>query len=243
VKGEFLATMSHELRTPLNAIGGYADLLGMGLYGPITAEQQGALERVQKSQRALLALINEVLNYARLESGAVAYDLTDVVVADALGAAEVLVAPQLQAKGLAYTSVGCDRGPDGRPVSVRADRDKLQQVLLNLLSNAVKFTDAVHPRDGRPGHVEVSCAAGAPDAPEPAVHIHVRDTGIGIPADKLAAVFEPFVQVDQRLTRPHEGTGLGLAISRDLARGMGGDLTAESTPGVGSAFTLTLPRA
>ena len=233
-KSDFLATMSHELRTPLNAIGGYAELLEMGIRGPVTDQQREDLARIQRSQRHLLALINEVLNYARLESGAVAYDLADVPVPDAVAAAEVLVAPQLRAKGLAYSWSGCDA-----EVVVRADRDKLQQILLNLLSNAVKFTNA---RAGLAGRVEVSCAV---DGADPSWHVRIRvtDTGVGIPADKLQAVFEPFVQVDQRLTRLHGGTGLGLAISRDLARGMGGDLTAESALGVGSTFTLTLPRA
>ena len=127
---------------------------------------------------------------------------------------------------------------------MRADREKLQQILLNLLGNAVKFTDA---RDGVPGRVEVACSveagAGGGAAAGDRVHIHVRDTGAGIAAEALERVFEPFVQADQRLTRPHAGVGLGLAISRDLARGMGGDLTAESTLGAGSTFTLTLPRA
>jgi signal transduction histidine kinase len=235
-KSEFLAVMSHELRTPLNAIGGYAELMELGIRGPVTNEQRDDLARIQRSQRALLGLINEVLNYARLDAGAVTYDVTDVPVAEAVGAAEVLIAPQLRAKGLGYTWAGAAPG-----LAVRADRDKLQQVLLNLLSNAIKFTNA---RAGLPGRVEVSCeaveAAGVTDA---TVRIQVRDTGVGIPANQLGRVFEPFVQVDQGLTRTHEGTGLGLAISRDLARGMGGDLTAESTPGAGSTFTHTLPSA
>jgi signal transduction histidine kinase len=167
----------------------------------------------------------------------VRYDVADVPVAEAIGAAEVLVAPQLRAKGLGYVWSGCDRA-----LVARADRDKLQQVLLNLLSNAIKFTNA---RAGLPGRVEVSCDVRDAAGPAAAatVRIRVRDTGVGIPADQLGRVFEPFVQVDQGLTRTQQGTGLGLAISRDLARGMGGDLTVESEPGVGSTFTLTLPRA
>ena len=225
-KSEFLAVMSHELRTPLNAIGGYAELLELGIRGPVTAQQREDLARIQASQRHLLGLINEVLNYARLESGAVRYAVADVHVCDVLQAAEGLVAPQARAKAIALAVADCPTD-----LRVRADPDKLRQVLLNLLANAVKFTD-------RGGAVDVSCEATAGR-----VAVRVRDTGIGIPADKLAAVFEPFVQVRSDLTRPHEGAGLGLAISRDLARGMGGDLTAESTPGVGSTFTLTLPGA
>jgi signal transduction histidine kinase len=118
---------------------------------------------------------------------------------------------------------------------VLADRDKLQQILLNLLSNAVKFTE--------PGGRITLRAGVRADAPDPVVRFEVVDTGIGIPPEQLARVFEPFVQVDAKLTRTREGTGLGLAISRDLARGMGGELTVTSVVGTGSTFTLTLPRA
>ena len=247
-KSQFLAVMSHELRTPLNAIGGYAELLELGIYGPITDGQQTALARIQASQRHLLGLIAGVLDYSRVEAGAVTYRIVDVPVTEAVAEAETLVAPQLRAKGLGYAWSGAAPG-----LAVRADREKLQQILLNLLGNAVKFT---HPREGVPGRIEVACtvarAAGGDtasgeeadgDAAADQVSITVRDTGEGIAAEQLARVFEPFVQADQRFTRPHEGVGLGLAISRDLARGMGGDLTAESTPGLGSTFTLTLPRS
>jgi signal transduction histidine kinase len=171
-----------------------------------------------------------VLNYATLATSAVHFEITDVSVEEALAAVESLIAPQLRAKRLMYANRGCEGGAAGAPVVVRADREKLQQVLLNLLSNAVKFT-----RGG--GHVETSCR---PTEREVAIRVH--DTGRGIPAEKLTAIFEPFVQLDARLTRTEEGVGLGLAISRDLARGMGGDLTAESEVGRGSTFTLMLPR-
>jgi len=223
-KGEFLAVMSHELRTPLNAIGGYAELLEMGLRGPINEQQRGDLARIQQSQKHLLGLINQVLNYTRIETGTVRYELSEVLVNEALAAAEALVVPQVLDKGLTYVLGSCDR-----LLRVRADGEKLQQILLNVLTNAIKFTDPG-------GEIRVSCTVGARD-----VAIAVTDTGVGIAADKLPSIFEPFVQVDQRLTRPHEGVGLGLAISRDLARGMGGDLTAESISGVGSTFTLRLP--
>ncbi|HLM68544.1 MAG TPA: ATP-binding protein, partial [Longimicrobium sp.] len=225
-KGEFLAVMSHELRTPLNAIGGYAELLELGIRGPVTDAQRADLGRIQASQKHLLGLINQVLNYTRVDAGAVRYDVAHVPLADALVAAEALVVPQAHARGLTLTIGDCPPG-----LVARADPDKLQQVLLNLLTNAVKFTEAG-------GELRVACAER-----EAQVAISVADTGVGIAAEKLASIFEPFVQVDQGLTRPHEGVGLGLAISRELARGMGGDLTAESAPGVGSTFTLTLPRA
>jgi len=224
-KAEFLAVMSHELRTPLNAIGGYADLLEMGIRGPITAAQSEDLRRIQVSQRHLLGLINEVLNYARLETGTVHYDLASVRVRDALAGAEALVVPQAQAKGLTLSMGECSPDP-----LMRADAEKLRQILVNLLSNAVKFTD-------RGGRIELACTATGEH-----VRVTVRDTGIGIAADQLERIFDPFVQVRSELTRTAEGTGLGLAISRDLARGMGGDLTAESEPRVGSVFTLVLPR-
>ena len=225
-KGEFLAVMSHELRTPLNAIGGYAELMEMGIRGPVTPAQREDLRRIQTSQRHLLGLINEVLNYAKLETGSVHFEVADVRVREALATAESLVAPQARAKGITLTVADCPA-----TLSVRADAEKLRQILVNLLSNAVKFTDAG-------GSIAMSCAAEGES-----VLVRVRDTGIGISADKLEAVFDPFVQVRADLTRTHEGTGLGLAISRDLARGMGGDLTAESEPGVGSTFLLTLPAA
>jgi signal transduction histidine kinase len=225
-KGEFLAVMSHELRTPLNAIGGYAELMEMGLRGPITEEQRADLARIQQSQKHLLGLINQVLNYTRIETGTVRYELTTVVVAEALAAAEAFVVPQVRTKGLAYSFGTCDPS-----LALRADRDKLQQILLNLLTNAIKFT---HPG----GEITVTCTAD-----DATIAISVADTGVGIPSEKLASIFDPFVQVDSRLTRAQDGIGLGLAISRDLARGMGGELSAESVEGAGSRFTLTLPRA
>jgi PAS domain S-box-containing protein len=225
-KAEFLAVMSHELRTPLNAIGGYAELLEMGIRGPVTPQQTDDLRRIQTSQRHLLGLINEVLNYAKLETGTVQYDVEDVHVREVLTTAESLVAPQARSNGLTLTLAACPP-----TLVVRADAEKLRQILVNLLSNAIKFTPAG-------GRVEMTCAALGDVAT-----IRVGDTGIGIPADKLQIIFDPFVQVRSDLTRPHEGTGLGLAISRDLARGMGGDLTVRSVVGEGSTFTLTLPLA
>ena len=229
-RSDFLAVMSHELRTPLNAIGGYAELMAMGIRGPLTPQLRDDLQRIQTSQRHLLGLINEVLNYARIETGVVHYDVADVELGEVVASVEPLIAPQLGAKRLAYAHDGCGH----TPAVARADRDKVRQVLLNLLSNAIKFTEPG-------GRIEVACDASPVAAEGGRVLLRVRDTGVGIPPDQQERVFEPFVQVDARLTRPHEGTGLGLAISRDLARGMGGDLTLESEPGAGSTFTLALP--
>ena len=228
-KSEFLAVMSHELRTPLNAIGGYAELLDMGIRGPVNLDQHADLARIKKSQRHLLGLINEVLNYAKLETGTVRYELSDVPVRDALVAAEELVAPQVEAKGLTLSVADCP--PE---LCVRADREKFRQILVNLLSNAIKFTD-------RGGTIALRCE-NHEDPSVPTVTISVHDTGIGIPESKLDAIFEPFVQVRADLTRTAEGTGLGLAISRDLAEAMAGTLTVESEKGAGSVFRLTLPR-
>jgi signal transduction histidine kinase len=224
-KSEFLAIMSHELRTPLNAIAGYAELLELGVQGPVSSAQREALERIQRSQRHLLGLINQVLNYTRLDTGNVRFTITDVNVDAMTRAAEALVFPQMQAKELSYRYVGSDSR-----LTVRADSEKVQQILLNLLSNAIKFTD-------RAGEITVSTRTEGDT-----VAIDIRDSGVGIPADKLPLIFDPFVQVDSRYARAHEGIGLGLAISRDLARGMHGDLTVNSSIGVGSTFSLTLPR-
>jgi PAS domain S-box-containing protein len=225
-KGDFLATMSHELRTPLNAIGGYAQLIEMGVHGPVTAEQVEALRRVQRSQQHLLSIINDVLNFAKLEAGHVSYDIGRVPVQELLAGLEALVAPQLAAKSLRFACVGCEP-----TLAMAADAEKVQQILLNLLSNAIKFTPAG-------GEIRVEAREQADS-----LHIVVADTGIGIPADRAEAVFEPFVQLARGPSSTRDGTGLGLAISRDLARAMGGDLSLESMPGRGSTFTLTLPRA
>ena len=225
-KDQFLATMSHELRTPLNAIGGYAELLELGIRGPVTPQQIEDLGRIQRSQRHLLALVNDVLDFARLEAGATELRVTDVSLADAAADVEALVRPQLEAKGLAYEPCRPEPG-----ATLRADRGRVVQILANLLSNAIKFT----PRGGR---VTLDCALL-----EDVVEVRVTDTGIGIPPAQLERVFDPFTQVHEGLTRAVEGTGLGLSISRDLARAMRGDLRATYAAGQqGAVLLLTLPR-
>jgi len=225
-KTEFLAAMSHELRTPLNAIAGYVQLLMLGVRGPLTDEQAIDLGRIQRSQQHLLSLINDILNFSRLEAGAVTYEIGSVPLGTVLEAATSMISLQAAAKQITLTLEPC-------PPTMRAlaDDSKLEQVLLNLLSNAVKFTQ-------RGGHVSVRC-----EAADDHVVTRVQDDGPGIPADRLADIFEPFVQLDRALGNPREGVGLGLAISRDLARGMQGDLTVESIPGKGSTFTVSLKRA
>ena len=227
-KSVFLAMMSHELRTPLNAIGGYVQLIEMGVHGPVTEAQAAALERIAKAQQHLLRLINDVLNLARIEAGRVEFELAPFPLKDAVDGVLPMVEPQLAARRIHHeVNVAAT-------LVARADRAKVQQIVLNLLSNAAKFT----PADGR-----VSVEASADPVQPGRLLLRVTDTGIGIPADRLGQVFEPFVQVDESPASRAEGTGLGLAISRDLARGMGGDLSVESELGVGSTFTLALPSA
>ncbi|GJG85517.1 hypothetical protein tb265_06980 [Gemmatimonadetes bacterium T265] len=242
-----LATTSHELRTPLQAIGGYAEMLDAGLHGPVTDKQRGSLARIQQAMQHLVDLTTTLLDHAKLEAGRVVYALAAVPVQQALDDAAALVTPQAGAKGITVAVVP---GPAG--LTAHADPGKVRQVLLNLLANAVKFTapggavtlSSATAAAGRTGR---SAGAAAPSedasAAPAAVVLAVTDTGRGIAADQLALVFDPYVQVGRRVSTREGGVGLGLAISRDLARGMGGDLTAESAPGVGSTFTLTLPAA
>ena len=228
-KSQFLSAMSHELRTPLNAIGGYAQLMAMGLRGPVTPEQRHDLACIEQSQLHLLRLVDSVLGFAKIAAGRLEFMIEEVSIAPVLSEMDALVGPQIAAKGLVYSCPACE--PTDPPLRARTDVAKLQQIMVNLIANAVKFT----PRGGR---ISVS-ARTAPGR----IEIRVHDTGIGIASDRLWAVFEPFVQLDRSLTRPVEGVGLGLAISRELARAMGGELEVESTVAVGSTFTLSLPRA
>jgi len=225
-KAEFLAVMSHELRTPLNSIGGYVDLLEMELRGPLTDAQKSDLSRIKRSQEHLLGIINDILNFTRLDATEVKFDIIDVPLRALIADLDAVVSSLARAKALEYR---CD-SPTAS-VYARTDPDKLRQIMINLISNAVKFTP-----DG--GRIMVSYTLH-----KRSVSIHVEDNGPGIPRNKHEAVFEPFVQLDRGLTRTMEGTGLGLAISRGLARGMGGDVLLKSDVGVGSVFTVTIPLA
>ncbi len=224
-KIEFLAVMSHELRTPLNAIAGYVELMEMGIRGPVTREQLEDLQKIRRSQRHLLGLINDILSFARLDAGHVRYHFEDVPVNETLAVLDALTEPQVRAKGIRYADGRCEP-----TLTVWADREKLRQVLINLVSNAIKFTEPG-------GSIAVECEAAADS-----VTFTVADTGRGIPPDKLSEIFEPFVQVNKQFTRDQDGVGLGLAISRDLAHAMHGELSVKSTLGVGSRFSLRLPR-
>ena len=223
-KSDFLAKMSHELRTPLNAIGGHAELIELGIHGSVTAEQASALERIRKNERHLLALINDILDFSKLEAGAVRLEITAVRVGEIVASLEPLIGPLFSAKGVDYQANPCHDD-----LAARGDAERILQICLNLLSNSLKATS-------KGGEVEVKC-----EKKESEIAIHVRDTGVGIPRERHEAVFSPFTQLGRALNSPESGVGLGLAISRELARAMGGDVTVESEPGVGSVFTLTLP--
>jgi PAS domain S-box-containing protein len=227
VKAEFLARMSHELRTPLNAIGGHAQLIEMGVHGPVTDAQRTSLERVHHNQQHLVGLINDILDFSRIEAGALRLDSRPVPVPDLVLAIEALLPAHFAQRGLALIT---DIDP---ALVVRGDRSRITQVLLNLLSNAGKAS-----RDG----ATVSLSARMCAETAETVELLVSDCGDGIPDDQLEAIFTPFTQLGRSLSSRHEGTGLGLAISRELARSMSGDLLAASIVGHGSTFTLRLPR-
>jgi signal transduction histidine kinase len=217
--------MSHDLRTPLNAIGGYAQLVDMGVHGPVTEGQHEALARIRRAQQHLLTLINDILSFAKLEAGQVHVTLGAVPVRAVVEELATLVRPDAESRGL---TLRVDPGAD--EVRVQADQARLMQVLTNLTSNACKFTER--------GSVEVLV-----EPSEAAVALRVRDTGRGIPAHQLESIFDPFVQARSAADEQAGGVGLGLAISRELVRMMGGELAVESTVGEGSTFTVRLPRA
>jgi PAS domain S-box-containing protein len=224
-KAKFLSMMSHDLRTPLTTIDGHAQLLAVE---SLTPEQRESVNAIRDACRLQMTLITDILEFARLDSGRVKVNLGTVVVREIVTRAVAFVRVQASDAGLALAMNG-----GAWDVSVVADANRLQQILLNLLTNAIKFTPAG-------GRVSIGCEAGLGR-----VRIHVRDTGIGIEPDALQRVFSPFVQLGAALPRPSlsQGVGLGLAISRDLARAMGGDVTAQSRVGTGSVFTVDLPAA
>jgi signal transduction histidine kinase len=225
-KDRFLAVMSHELRTPLNAVIGYADLLDLEIKGPLNPAQQQMVRRVIETARHLLALIDEVLDLAKVGAGHVELKPEAIDLDELLGVTLDQITPLANAKGL---SLAHEKNEDA--VTAVADRTRLTQVILNLLSNAVKFTDR--------GSVTVAARRNGGEQ----VELAVRDTGRGIRRDLHERIFEEFYQVDDGLTRSAGGTGLGLAIARRYARLMGGDLNVESEPGQGSEFTVALPAA
>jgi signal transduction histidine kinase len=238
-KSDFLAVMSHEIRTPVNAIIGYTQLMELGIAGPVTERQREQLERMKACSAHLAGLVDQILDLAKIESRRmrVAQERGDL--ARAAAAAVSLVEPEASRRAVTIMS-GRERDA---PASYVGDEERVRQILANLLSNAVKFSGAGGRVDVRVGTTD-SPDAGAELGGERWAYARVSDSGPGIAPEHREAVFMPFMQVNQGLTREHGGTGLGLAISRELARLMGGDLTLQSsTPGEGSTFTLWLPHA
>jgi signal transduction histidine kinase len=227
-KGVFLATMSHELRTPLNAIIGYSSLLSDGIAGPVPESQTQFVDRIGVSARHLLALIDDILSLSRIEAGKEHVTTTEVDALSIARDAASIIEPLARAKQLTF-SVSLPE----RPVVIATDPGKLRQILLNLLSNAVKFTDK--------GIVTLSVRVESDGARNTNIVFVVEDSGVGISAENLERIFEPFWQVDQSSTRRHPGTGLGLSVSRRLSVLLGGRLTVASTLGSGSRFELRLP--
>jgi PAS domain S-box-containing protein len=227
-RSEFIASLSHELRTPLNAIIGFAEAMAMQVFGPMEDRYQQYSQDIVGAARHLLALINDILDQAAMESGHVRVDTRSVSLGSVIDEAVALVRLRAETKGL---DLQLDIGDKGLAIDV--DPKRAKQILVNLLSNAVKFT----PESGR-----IGLEAGAGD--EGFVAVTIWDTGIGIPTSEHDKVFERFEQVtDDEYARQQEGTGLGLAISRDLARMMGGDIALDSSFGSGSRFTVTFPLA
>jgi PAS domain S-box-containing protein len=234
LKSAFLATMSHELRTPLNSIIGFTGIVFQGLAGPLTPEQGKQLGMVRASARHLLDLINDVLDISKIEAGQLEVRAAPFDLGTSLERAVSLVRPLAEKKGLTLKLES-----SGDITGMSGDHRRVEQVLINLLNNAIKFTD----QGGVTLTADILPAwQAAPDTqPRPAARLRITDTGIGIKAEDLAALFRPFHQVDTGLARQHEGTGLGLAICRRLATLMGGDISVTSEWGKGSVFTLTLP--
>jgi signal transduction histidine kinase len=224
-KVQLMARLSHELRTPLQSIAGYIELLRLGAPEPLTPAQAYLLDRMLDGEQILVHVVDDLITFSRLETGHLSYDLDAVSVNQALRVTEAIVAPLAHARGVALTVSDATRD-----AQVFGDDAKIKQVLVNLATNAVKFT-------GQGGQVTLTCRASNDD-----VVFDISDTGAGIPADQLRAIFEPYVQLPTPLLDSHGGSGLGLAISREFATAMHGELTVSSTLGRGSTFTLRLKR-
>jgi PAS domain S-box-containing protein len=238
-KSEFLAAMSHEIRTPINAIQGYAQLLELGLAGPVTDYQRTYLARLASSSHHLLGLVDDVLDLAKTDAGEmkVAHEIVDAGLA--IDTALDVTRPLAAARGVRLV----DDRPGGARVPFVGDEHRVRQILINLLTNAIKFTNSGGTVTVQFGTVASAAPSARVRGNGPWAFIRVEDTGIGIAPANQAVVFDAFHQVERGATRTRGGTGLGLTISRRLARLLGGDVTLESEPATGSAFTVWLPSA
>ncbi|NUO95973.1 MAG: GAF domain-containing protein [Gemmatimonadaceae bacterium] len=225
-KTEFLRTISHELRQPINATISFLELWELGVRGPLDDQLRDDLARMQRNQRHLQRLIEDLLSFTRLDAGQLTIGRQAVPMREVLTSLESIMAPQMEAAGLTFEIAACS--PD---LELVGDQGRVVQIGVNLLTNALRATAAG-------GRVRIECARDGD-----ATVIVVSDTGIGIPADRLDHIFSPFTQLGRALNAPKEGAGLGLAISRGLAEVMGGSLTATSAVGIGSTFVLRLPAA
>jgi signal transduction histidine kinase len=222
-KSQFLANMSHELRTPLNAILGYAELLVDGIYGVLPDRPKGVLERIQNNGKHLLALINDVLDLAKIEAGQLTLALEDYSLPEVVKSVVTATEPLAAGKGLKFTTALQEEMPKGH-----GDARRLSQVLLNLVGNAIKFTDQ--------GEVEIRGSANRGQ-----FVLEVRDTGPGIADEDQERIFGEFQQIDNSNTRKKGGTGLGLAISKRMVEMQGGTISVDSAAGKGSTFRVVLP--
>lgn len=226
-KSEFLANMSHEIRTPLNGILGFTELLIRGADGGNEQERADFLKTIRSSGKHLLQLLNDVLDISKIEAGQMQVETITCSPHQLLAEVISVLRVPARKKGITLDY----RWETGIPETVHSDPHRLKQLLMNLVNNAIKFTDE--------GSVLV-VAKLLDSGPKPMLQFEVRDTGIGIPAEKLESIFRPFVQADTSVTRKYGGTGLGLAISYRIAKSLGGDLSVESNVGHGSAFTATV---